>query len=515
MKFSLCLFSFLLCTASSYAQTPFVKVNTTHLNPNEVSIYISPQKQRHMVAGANINWVYTSADSGKTWLEKQVNSPLGVWGDPVMLIDDSAYVYYAHLSRTPGKEFPENIDRIVVQRSSDNGNTFNSGIGIGSNGKRAQDKEWLSFDGSLKSKYYGNLYLSWTEFDKYGSKNKEHRSRIRFAASSDRGLSFTEPVVVSDSSGDCIDGDNTTEGATTTTTPEGTIAIAWAAFGKIFFDRSTDGGKSFGKDMMVAGQFNGWDMDISHIYRTNGMPFLASDLCASSSHKGRIYLCWADNKLGDADVWLIHSDDAGINWSSPLRVNRDATQNGKDQFLPHITVDPSSGHVYIIYYDRRHSPSSTFMDTYLAVSKNGGETFEEFRLTQSTPAAGKKTFFGDYITVAAQNGVVRPAWTAVGDSGLEIRTSIFEQFVATSFNTPHISNPFVNQESKEVHIHVSVGRKSKAVVQLIINHIPQPPVEVNSEEELYIKKAEPGEYHIRLMTPQRQLMAEKKFTISL
>ncbi|HLP32113.1 MAG TPA: hypothetical protein VK202_01500, partial [Bacteroidia bacterium] len=132
-----------------------------------------------------------------------------------------------------------------------------------------------------------------------------------------------------------------------------------------------------------------------------------------------------------------------------------------------------------------------------------------------TPAAGKKTFFGDYITVAAQNGVVRPAWTAVGDSGLEIRTSIFEQFTSTSFNTPHISNPFVNQESKEMQIHVSVGRKSKAVVQLIINHIPQAPVEVNSEDEIYIKKAEPGEYHIRLMTPQRQLMAEKKFTISL
>ena len=515
MKFSMCLFSFLFYSTSSCAQTPFVKVNTTHLNPNEVSIVIAPHQPRYMVAGANINWIYTSIDSGKTWQEKQVNSPLGVWGDPVILIDDSENVYYAHLSRTQGKEFPENIDRIVVQRSLDNGNTFNEGIGIGVNGKRAQDKEWLSFDGSIKSKYYGNLYLSWTEFDKYGSKNKEHRSRIRFAASADRGLSFTEPVVVSDSSGDCIDGDNTTEGATTTTTPEGTIAIAWAAFGKLFFDRSTDGGKSFGKDVVVTGQFNGWDIDISHVYRANGMPFLASDHCASSTYKGRIYLCWGDNKSGDADVWLIHSDDAGINWSSPLRVNRDAAKNGKDQFLPHITVDPSSGYVYVIYYDRRHSSSSAFMDTYLAVSKNGGETFEEFRLTQSTPAAGKKTFFGDYITVAAQNGIVRPAWTAVGDSGLEIRTSIFEQFTATSFNTPHISNPFVNQESKEMQIHVSVGRKSKAVVQLIINNIPQSPVEVNSEDEIYIKKAEHGEYHIRLMTAQRQLMAEKKFTISL
>lgn len=515
MKFFPLLFSLLYFTVSSFAQNPFVKVNTTHLNPNEVSIFVSPHQQRHMVAGANINWIYTSTDSGKTWQEKQVNSPLGVWGDPVILIDDSGYVYYAHLSRTQGKEFPENIDRIVVQRSADNGNTFNSGVGIGSNGKRAQDKEWLSFDGSIESKYYGNVYVSWTEFDKYGSKNKEYRSRIRFAASTDRGLSFSEPEVVSDFSGDCADGDNTTEGATTTTTPEGTITIAWAAFGKIFFDKSIDGGKSFGKDLVVAEQLNGWEMDISHIYRTNGMPFLASDHCPSSPQKGRIYLCWADNKLGDADVWLTHSDDAGTNWSQPLRVNLDARKNGKDQFLPHLTVDPSSGYVYIIYYDRRHSISSAFMDTYMAVSRNGGATFEEFRLTQSTPAAGKKTFFGDYITVAAQKGIVRPAWTAVGDSGLEIRTCIFEQYTANAFNTPHISTPFINQETKEMQIHVSVGRKSKAVVQLIINNISQPPLEISSEDEIYIKKAEPGEYHIRLMTPQRQLMAEKKFTISL
>jgi hypothetical protein len=510
--FLLFLFTALVCQIN-LAQQPYIKLNQKTETVNEICISVNPVNPELMAAGTNINWLYLSNDHGKTWKETQMQSPLGIWGDPVLLHDDSGYLYYAHLSRTHGKDFPDNIDRIVVQRSTDGGLTFTDGTGVGANGQKAQDKEWMSFDGSVTSRFYGNLYLSWTEFDRYGSKLPQYRSRIRFSRSTDRGLTFSTPVIVSDSSGDCIDGDNTTEGATTTTTPDGSIIIAWAAFGKIFTDRSEDGGITFGKDQAVTEQINGWDMDIKHIYRSNGMPFLASDLCSTSPVKGRIYLCWADERQGDADVWLMYSDTKGQSWSKPIRVNQDSTGNGKSQFMPHLCVDQSTGKVYIIYYDNRHSREA-FLDTYVAVSSDGGVSFQEIRLTNSFPAAGKRVFFGDYITVSAAKGIVRAAWTATGENGPEARVASVDQFNSSALRHPAISLPFYNETDRSLTIHVSTGRQASGTVQVIVNGLAQSPVEVAEEDELVLRKPEKGNYLIRLLSHSRQVLAERSFIIA-
>lgn len=494
------------------AQNAIIRINQVAPTANEVCISIHPDDTRYMVAGTNINLLYSSNDSGKTWVEKRMHSSLGIWGDPVLLYDDSGYVYYAHLSRTHRKEFPETIDRIVVQRSTDNGLTFNDGIGVGKNNSKAQDKEWMSFDANVKSPYYGNLYLSWTEFDQYGSKKPEHQSRIRFARSVNRALSFHTPVVVSDSAGDCVDGDNTTEGATSTVTPDGTVLVAWSAFGKIFLDISSDGGLTFGQDRIIAEQVKGWDMQIKHVYRSNGMPFLASDQCITSPNFGRVYLCWADERMGDADVWLIYSDNKGASWSSPIRVNSDITANGKSQFMPHICVDQSTGNVFIIYYDTRHSKEA-FMDTYVAVSENGGTQFKDMRLTHATPMAGKKIFFGDYITIAASKGVVRAAWTSTGKNGPEVRVTAVDGFDSNQLLTPYISLPFFDSFEDKLHVHVSTGRKAQGLIQLIVNGNAQSPVEVAEEDELILTTPESGKYTIRLLSYSRQLLAEESFTV--
>ena len=104
-------------------------------------------------------------------------------------------------------------------------------------------------------------------------------------------------------SGDCIDDDHTLEGATTAVGVNGEIYCAWAGHYKLYFDKSLDGGKTWGKDKVLFDQESGWAMDIPHLYRSNGMPFIVVDN-SNSKYTGRLYLVWGDDKHGDADIFM-------------------------------------------------------------------------------------------------------------------------------------------------------------------------------------------------------------------
>jgi len=179
-----------------------------NLKPNEITVAVNPLNPLNIVVGSNTDWVYSSSTGGTTWTESNLVSPLlGVRGDPVVLFDDLGNAYYGHLSNPPG---PAVFDRIVVQKSTDGGQTWNEGTGVGLNGSKLQDKQWIEAD-MTNSVYKGNLYMAWTEFDKYGSTLPEDKSRIRFSYSSDQSATWSEPIVISDTEGDCLDDDNTME----------------------------------------------------------------------------------------------------------------------------------------------------------------------------------------------------------------------------------------------------------------------------------------------------------------
>ena len=48
-----------------------------------------------------------------------------------------------------------------------------------------EDKPYVVTDNSPESPYFGNLYLAWTHFDKYASKNPADSSQIYFSRSTD------------------------------------------------------------------------------------------------------------------------------------------------------------------------------------------------------------------------------------------------------------------------------------------------------------------------------------------
>jgi len=398
--------------------------NLFKLGPCEPSIFINPKNTNNIVAGSVIDFSHYSFDGGKTWQTKSLTSNLGVYGDPCIVADNKGSFYYFHLANPDktgwgSKRF---LDRMVVQKSIDGGKTWSDGVGIGKNEHpKQQDKEWATVN-----HLNDEIYLTWTEFDKYGSKDEKHKSRILFSKSTDNGESWSSTKVLSEIEGNTLDDDKTVEGAVPTVGVNGEIYVSWSVNQKIYFDKSLDNGKTWlKKDIEVCSQPNGWNFNVPGFSRVNGMPVTCTDI-SNSKHKGTIYINFSDQRNGenDTDIYLVKSTDNGKTWSNPLKVNNDTTKT--HQFLTWMSVDEKTGFIYIVYYDRSKY-NNTKTDVVLAVSKDGGKTFSNKTISKKPFTPNPKVFFGDYNNIHAYNGIVRPIWTAYYNNKLSVWTALIEE----------------------------------------------------------------------------------------
>lgn len=394
---------------------------TQGIQPCEPSIAINQKRPNNIVAASVLNNIYVSQDTGKTWVKSPLASPFGVAGDPVLISDKSGKIYNFHLSNPGGGGRDEDwLDRIVCQWTDDEGKTWDEGSFAGLNPPKDQDKPWVGLHPKK-----GDLYLTWTQFDKYGSKDEKDQSHIMLSMS-DNGKKWSDPIQVNQVPGDCLDGDKTVEGAMAAVTEEGKVFVAWAYDNKIFLDRSFDKGKMWlTNDIKIADQPGGWTMDIPGLSRCNGLPIFLTDN-SKSIYRNSLYLAFADQRNGenDTDIWFIRSTNYGDNWTSPTRVNDDGP--GKHQFLPWMTVDHASGVIYIVYYDRRaYDDNQT--DVYLAYSIDGGSTFKNVKISETPFVPTSDRFFGDYTNISAHQGIIAPIWTRMDNGRTQVMTTIIRQ----------------------------------------------------------------------------------------
>ena len=388
-------------------------------DPEEVAIAVNPVNPNILAAGANISYFYASTNAGMNWTQKKLTSSLGVWGDPCVIFDGLNNLYFGHLSNPLSGYW---IDRIVIQKSSDYGVTWNDGAGIGYNYPKNQDKEWLAVD--LSTPQYKNyLYCTWTEFDNYGSSSFSDSSRILFSRSTNSGATWLQPVRVSDKGGNCIDEDLTVEGAVPTVGVNGEIYTAWSGPLGIMFDKSTNGGLTWGNDIFVSDQPGGWDYTIPGINRSNGLPVTICDT-SHSPFRGHIYVMWGDQRNGtsNSDVYLIKSTDGGNTWVQRVKVNDDVAD--RHQFFPWMAIDQTTGIIYVVFYDRR-STTGSVTDVYLAKSTDGGATFANFKISQSSFTPTASVFFGDYSNIAAHNRKVYPIWMRMDGTALSVWNAVY------------------------------------------------------------------------------------------
>jgi hypothetical protein len=389
--------------------------------PEEPSIVINPNNTDHMIAGSNVDNMYYSTDGGLTWGREMLTSSYGVWGDPCVVVDTAGRYYFFHLSNPPSGGYW--IDRIVCQTLDQIGGDWNNGTYMGFISPKNQDKEWAVVD-----RNNNNIYVTWTQFDDYGSNDPADSSNILFSKSTDNGQTWSEVVRINEISGDCIDSDNTTEGAVPAVGPNGEIYVSWAGPAGLVFDRSLDEGETWlDQDIFVDEFPGGWNISIPGINRCNGMPVTVCDL-SGGEHHGTIYINWSDQRNGpdDTDIWLVKSADGGNTWTEPIRVNDDPP--GKQQFFTWMAIDQTNGYLYFVFYDRRNYDDNN-TDVYMAVSRDGGESFINFKISESPFLPSSGVFFGDYTNISAHDNVIRPIWARLQNGELSVWTALVDPFI--------------------------------------------------------------------------------------
>jgi len=190
--------------------------------------------------------------------------------------------------------------------------------------------------------------------------------------------------------------------------------------------------------------FNGRQTVCNGGWRLNS----AGNIAVSPSDE--LYVIWSDNRNGDeftyptfvsaangscpgglntsTDVFVSKSTDGGMNWSAPMRISGDP-QNF-DNWFPWVAVG-DNGWVWAVYYDRRVSGNNTLTDAWVAVSRDGGMTWQESRASERSSNFfngffGGPSFIGDYNGIGVSGQKAYPFWT---DSRLDGDTDVFMDVV--------------------------------------------------------------------------------------
>ncbi len=120
--------------------------------------------------------------------------------------------------------------------------------------------------------------------------------------------------------------------------------------------------------------------------------------------------------MSGSDIVLFRSSNGGRSYTGPVRVNQDPRNGDADQFQPWMAVT-ESGQLNISFFDRRNDPANYFIDTWLARSEDGGQTFTDRRASSrmwdpavNAPTSVSGKFIGDYQGLVADDDVAIPFW---------------------------------------------------------------------------------------------------------
>jgi len=250
-----------------------------------------------------------SGDGGATWALNVVmplSNPGWLQSDPWLTVTTSDRVYFTRIEYlntfSPGG--------IAVTNTTDGvmwGTTW-----FYDDAPRFADKESAAHDAA------GNLYWVWnSDFPTYD---------LAFSRSNDGGRTWTPKVYVNDQPN--------TLGGIVQVAANGTVLATWwetpdFRTGDILFDRSFDGGLTWGQDIRV-NTFANSAMSPSRWI----LPIPAMAVAPN----GTIYVTWADSGDGDRNIVVSHSVDGGTTWSWPVRVNDDTGPT--TQYMPDLAIDP-------------------------------------------------------------------------------------------------------------------------------------------------------------------------------
>ena len=393
-------------TGGTRVTGPSAPIGKSATDPRDITAHNSPTLVASPVNAANLVVVnridtpsfscalHVSFDGGIAWTETPVPFPEGEELPERCYAPDATFgpdgVLYVSFVTLAGRGNQPNA--LWTVRSADGGASL-------SNPAKVTGK--LAFQARVTAdpRVVGRLFISWLQADAVATLGfPDAGYPIQLAASDDGGQTWSEPRRVSPP----------TRGRVVAATPramsDGTLFVLYLDLGedrlnyhgahegrggppypgpwRLVLARSADTGQHWAET--VVGEVVPADRFLVFV---PPFPSLAVDHA-----RNRIYVGFQDARLGDADVWVWVSENGGVGFRPPRRVNDTPEGDGQSQYLPQLDVVPS-GRLDVVYYDRRADPSNVMTETSLQSSHDGGVTFGA-RLALSDTAFDSSIGFG-------------------------------------------------------------------------------------------------------------------------
>ena len=208
----------------------------------------------------------------------------------------------------------------------------------------------------------------------------------------------------------------------------GTVFVAWADLdaGVIRLTRSTDGGARFVPERVVARTNT-----VSSCPRQAGVPIPAQPRrCVVTiphllTFGDRLYLVYdAGNLRRGRDVYVAAFAPDLRPVLRPTRVNPPDGFLVSDQFLAAVALDPSSGRLWVCFYDTRADPTRRKTRYVCTFSDDRGAHWRPsipvatVRSDETQPGADAFEY-GEYTGLVVAGGVAHPIWTDSRDLSTE------------------------------------------------------------------------------------------------
>jgi hypothetical protein len=413
---------------------PNVDVSQRHGSESEEAVAVNPTNPKNVVIVTNIDGTApgmfegVSFDGGTTWAKKLIGTgapgdPLGgACCDPSLSFDQYGNLFMTYLYLT-GNTVPTVIP---VALSTDGGVTFRVVENIKSSAKRnapTSDERRGLFRFVDQPTITTGANEVWLVFNGGGP--------IIATGASVTGLGQVGTFITAEvvpGTNNCTYGDvaigpqgQVMTVCTLTETGEGGGTL------RVNVDPDGLGPKGFGDSVSVIDtHIGGFHFIPAQVDRSiDAEPGLAWDR-TGGPHNGRAYLVSTferSNGTDNTDIFVRFSDDQGATWSTPVRVNDDTTTNS--QFLPKISLDPTSGNIAVVWYDSRNDlgdggPGDTDgvpnddAQLWGAFGTDGGASFtpnvQISAGTSNSHDSGNFIDYGDYTGLAFFGSVAHPAW---------------------------------------------------------------------------------------------------------
>ena len=316
-----------------------------------------------------------SADGGQTFadLGRLPDSANGDVGYPVLARNlTSGRVFLATLPFASSTVIP-------VFRSDDGGQTWQGPANAFNVGN--MDRHWIAID-NAPGIGQGVLYVLARDFAAGGG--------MRIARSIDAGVSFQSSSLLTP---------NTGQLANLVVGPDHTVYAFWLDTGNVFRIRASgDFGTTFSLPTPVttlaSTALNG---DLGVGFRTTGQL-----QAVATATTGMVVAVWADRGAAPdrADIRYAVGTNFGTTWSTPIRVNDDATSN--DQVVPTIAITPDGTRLIVAWYDRRNDAANSLLEYRARIATVSG--------TSVTFGASFTVSSGSFQAISAQDPSISPSY---------------------------------------------------------------------------------------------------------